>query len=43
MFIDQTWLEENVHNIDPWKNIELEPIFQYPVEDNEFSFRDTSR
>lgn len=43
MFVDQMWLEENLHTIDPWKNMEFEPIFQYPVEDNEFLFCDTSR
>ncbi len=43
MFVDQTWLEESVDNIDPWKNIEFEPKCQYSVEDNEFLLRDTSR
>jgi hypothetical protein len=43
MFVDQTWLEESMDNIDPWKNIEFEPIFQYSVEDNPFLFRDISR
>jgi len=37
------WLQENEHNIDPWKNVEVEPIFQYPVEVNEFLFCDTIR
>ncbi len=43
IFVDQTWLEEVVDNIDPWKNVELEPIFPYPVEDNEFLFRDINQ
>jgi hypothetical protein len=30
------WFEQSVDNIDPWKNVELEPIFQYPLMENEF-------
>jgi hypothetical protein len=36
MYIDQMWFEQSVDNIDPWKNVELEPIFQYPLMENEF-------
>ncbi len=43
VFVDQTWLEELVDNLDPWKNVELEPIFPYPIEDNEFLLRDTNQ
>jgi hypothetical protein len=42
-YVYQTWLEENMDSIDPWKNMELEPAFQYPVEENEFLFRDINQ
>jgi hypothetical protein len=41
--VDQRWLEENMNSIDPWKNMELEPTFQYPFEENEFLFRDINQ
>lgn len=41
MFVDQAWFQENVQNIDPWNNVEVEPIFQYPIEVNEFLFNNT--
>ncbi|CAF1432883.1 unnamed protein product, partial [Rotaria sordida] len=40
VFVHQTWLEENTNNIDPWKNVELESAFQFPIEENEILFHD---
>ena len=36
MYTDNMWLEESQNSMDPWKNVELEPMFQYPVMENEF-------
>ena len=36
MYIDHMWLEESQSSTDPWENVELEPMFQYPVMENEF-------
>ena len=33
----KSWLEENIGDVDPWKNVELESTFQYRMEDDEFS------
>ncbi|CAF3410956.1 unnamed protein product [Rotaria socialis] len=41
---DQMWLDERVLNaIDPWENVEIEPIFQYPVLEKEFLFANSSQ
>ncbi|CAF3872548.1 unnamed protein product [Rotaria magnacalcarata] len=41
---EQMWLDERVENIiDPWGNVEIEPIFQYPVMEKEFLFADSSQ
>jgi hypothetical protein len=40
MDVRQMWLEANVESINPWENVELEPMYQYPVEENEVLFND---
>ncbi|CAF4001231.1 unnamed protein product [Rotaria sordida] len=42
MHEDQMWLEECVDN-DPWKNVEIAPMFQYPVMENDFLSDESSQ
>jgi len=31
---DKTWLEKGMEDVDPWKNVKLESLFEYPMEDD---------
>ncbi|CAF1429580.1 unnamed protein product [Rotaria sp. Silwood1] len=42
MYEDQMWLEECMDN-DPWENVEIEPMFQYPVMENDFLSNEISQ
>ena len=38
--VDQWWLEDDTNFFDPWKDVQLEPIFQYGMEDDESLFHE---
>ncbi|CAF1397355.1 unnamed protein product [Rotaria magnacalcarata] len=40
---NQMWLEKRIEDADPWKDVDVEQIFQYPVADNEFLSTDINQ
>ena len=39
---DQMWLDEYMDCIDPLKNVQIEPLFQYPTMENDCLYPKTS-
>ncbi|CAF4831947.1 unnamed protein product [Rotaria socialis] len=40
---DQMWIDDNVKESDPWMNLTIEPVFQYPVMENQELFVNMTR
>ena len=37
---EQWWIDDNMNKTDPWKSVNVEPMFQYPVFENQYLFDD---
>lgn len=40
---EHMWLDDNVKKVDPWRNVQVEPIFKYPVLEDQFLFNDINQ
>ncbi|CAF1608501.1 unnamed protein product, partial [Rotaria magnacalcarata] len=40
---DQMWIDDNMKESDPWMNLTIEPVFQYPVMENQELFVNMTR